>query len=331
MRRIIAVIDRDGEYRERLAAAINGQETGLKAVTFSDPESFLRHAGEYDVRLVLVAEPLSEKLGNAAPGEVRIVLSEDGLVSGGSGPAAVRKYSRTDEILRRALEIYSEKNPDRLLRIGGGPCRITGVFSPVGRCGKTTLAVTLGLLHAREGRTLLLLFDEYAGVFRHIASRAVSDMTDVIYAFRQGDCSWSRLAGAVSRFGELDYIAPVRYAEDLTRVTQQEVSSLVSAIAEEGGYLHIVVDMGIYGRIPAELTEICSALYMPYARDPEGLCKKEELEEALRAAGRTELEEKIRSVVLPPPETPGELMLRPGDYLRGPLRSLAEGLIRDEK
>ena len=61
--------------------------------------------------------------------------------------------------------------------------RIIGVYSPVGRCGKTSLALAMGQLLAREEKLLFITLDTFTGFFPvFVDEQWKRDLSDLIYS-----------------------------------------------------------------------------------------------------------------------------------------------------
>ena len=211
MRRIIAVVDNDISYASRLADFFNSHDAGgLKTVAFSGPETLKKVSTHDAVRVLIASEENLALIRGRELAEVTLILSEDGFKAEESDRPAVFKYARADRILHRVLEQYSLCSGGHLGRVGSCEGRIIGIYSPVGSCGKTELAITLGLLLAEKEKTLLITLDEFGGIFRRMVPEAENDLSDDIYSFEKGQYSWSRLSGTVYPFGNLEFIPPVR-------------------------------------------------------------------------------------------------------------------------
>lgn len=305
MRRILAIVDENGEYAVRLAAYFNEQSSiGFRASAFTDLESFKSFRNSAKIEILLLSEAAAAKAQGLTDGSKVILLSEDGFIPGADkrpfGAAAVFKYRPADTLAREIMNIYSEAAGEIMARAGSGGCEIYGIYSPVNRCGKTTMALTLGLVHARRGRTLLISLEEYAGVFLNIQPDSDSDLSDIIYCFLQGSYSWSRLKGAVHSFGQLDYIPPVRCMEDVSQISSEEIARLIRRIAEESGYASILIDFGSFGRRASELLEVCGRIFMPVpADDPAARLKLEAFQEYLERSGKTEIKDHLVKCELP--------------------------------
>ena len=92
--------------------------------------------------------------------------------------------------------------------------------------------------------------------------------------------------------GNLDYIAPVRYPEDLDQMSGRELAGLLKQIAGESIYEVLVVDVGSVRRELFELMECFDTIYMPIKDDCVSAAKLEEFEDHLRAAGKQGIEGK---------------------------------------
>ena len=331
MRRVMAVLDRDKEYASRLAAYLNDQERiGFRTTALSSPEALKEFRKTARVEILLLSEDLAGKVHGLTEGAKAILLSDDGFVQGGAqrpyGAPAVFKYLPADRIAREIMNLYAEDESRCVSRARRDQCEIFGVYSPVNRCGKTTLALTLGLVHARRGRTLFLTLEEFPGVFRNIQGNMAEDeedLSDVIYRYLQGAYSWSRLKSAVHSFGPLDYIPPVRCAEDITQVSSEDLARLFRRIAEEGGYASIILDFGSFGRRAAELLDLCSRIFMPVVEDPASSLKLDSFQEFLHRSGKEELKDRLVKCV--PPWEPEKA----GDYARGLISVYESGVLYD--
>ena len=304
MRRVMVILDRDQEYVSRLAQYFNQHGvTGFKAAAFSSPEAYREFLPGVSVEILLVSELLAPALHGMAGDAKVILLSEDGFVRGGEsrpfGAPAVFKYQPADRMAREIMRLYADSDPRMISRVRNGQCEILGIYSPVNRCGKTTLAITLGLVRAERGKTLLLSLEEYAGVFRSLNREAGEDLSDVLYSFLKGSYSWSRLKSSVHSFGRLEYIPPVRCMEDISLLPAEDLQQLLRVIAEEGGYTTLILDFGSFGRRAVELLELCSRIFMPVLEEPLSALKLLSFFEYLDQSGKEELKDRIVKCRLP--------------------------------
>ena len=120
--------------------------------------------------------------------------------------------------------------------------------------------------------------EEYSGFSRLVCGDYRADLSDVLYLYRQGTYNWMRLKSMVHNWGSMDYIPPVRYGEDLSQVTPEEMAMLIDRIARESGYDKVVVDVGQMGRGALPVLSVCDVVYMPVREDCVSAAKIEEFE-----------------------------------------------------
>ena len=328
MRRIIAIVDPDRSYAGKLSEYINTHENGgLKAVTFSDAENFKSNCSGYDTRILLIDENEFKKFHEGDSRGVVICLSEDCFSA--TANRTINKFSRADLITQYILGEYAEHAPVVLSHISIKRSHTIMVYSPVNRCGKTTFSILMSQVLGRKGKCLLIVLDEFSGAFRNIAAEAVSDFSDVIYSYRQGRYSWAKLSQSVCRFGNADYIAPVRYSEDLSVIDTAQMIELLSRIICESGYDSIILDMGCYGKHVADVTEICDEIYMPILNDGISKCKVDEFKESLEQNGRTDILPRIKELELPHEERLDNPECTEEEYSYGKLYDYTRNLFPD--
>lgn len=304
MRRVMAVIDRDSEYASRLVAYLNAKACiGFKASAFSNLEAFGAFRKTVHVEILLISENMAPSAQGMTDGAKVILLSEDCFTENKdsrpfSAPV-IFKYLPADCLSREIMRLYADDRGLLVTRIRSFPCDILGIYSPVNRCGKTTLALTLGFVKASQGKTLFISLEEYAGIFSHISGASDGDLSDVIYCYLQGSYSFSRLKSMIHSFGPLDLIPPVRCAEDISQISSEELCKLFRLISEEGGYSYMIIDFGSFGRRALELIELCDRVFMPVTEDPFSELKLHSFFEYLEKSGKEELKEHLIKCVLP--------------------------------
>ena len=172
----------------------------------------------------------------------------------------------------------------------GAKASVIGIYSPVNRCLKTSFALTMGQLLSRNERVLYMNLEEYSGFSRLISSQYTQGLSDVLYLYRQGAYSWLKLKAIVYSWGSMDYIPPVRYAEDLNQVSPEDLAMLLERIALESGYEKIqmcIRDRDMGGRDEVEAMKACYFLDKPDALCVAGLVAGQKSDAQMMARVRT--------------------------------------------
>ena len=326
MKQIMAVYDVDPLYAARLAEVIGRKErTPFEAVAFSSLEKLREFAASHPVSLLLISEEVGlEEIGLIGAKKV-VTLEGGGPEKAQSLYPGVYKYQSSDGLMREVLACYSETE-ECAGSFRGVSSRLIGVFSPLGRCGKTSFAITLGALLAREGRTLYLTFEPCSGLPALTGEDYRTGLSDLLYFCRQGTYNRLRLDSVIHTMGGLDYVPPARYPEDLEWDGEPAGSELLRAVSRDSGYETIVVDAGPFSGDLLQELDLCQIIYMPVEEDRLSLAKVQAFEEYLDQTGNSGLRARIRRLRLPRPscmwETDGcgypdrLLWGEMGDYVR---------------
>lgn len=299
----MAVYDQDPIYAGRLADYVNQREKlPFTAMAFSSLEELESYGKEHPIEILLAGEEAREQL-KAHKGQIRtrytIMLCE-GEFTQAKEENSIYKYQSGDCIMREVMACYCMDQVEPGLALLASRAKVMGVYSPVNRCGKTSLALTMGQVLARNMSVLFISLEEYSGFSRLVqGENGTRDLSDVLYLYRQGEFHWMKLKSMICTRGGMDYIPPVRYGEDLNQASPEETASLIRQIAGESGYDRLVVDLGHMGRGAGAFIEVCDVLYMPVLEDPVSQAKTEEFEEFLQAAYGGAMGERVRKLSLP--------------------------------
>ena len=304
MRRYVVILHPDAALGKRLAAFWSQQKSlALPVRAFSERAAYERFLASSAVEILLFSEHFAAEIQGLVGNSFAVLLSEDGFVGESARNAvsvpALFLYRPADALARSIMALYAEARGNSLVAVSRGECEILGIYSPVHRCGKTTLALSLGLARAARGKTLLLSLEEYAGVYGRIAAESSNSLSELLLAHCTGRYRWSELQSRLSSFGALKLLPPVRSAEDLSLLPPEELAALVQRIADESAYRNLILDFGSFGRRALELLEICDRVFMPVLGDPLSALKLASFREYLERSGREKLLEKIETMELP--------------------------------
>lgn len=334
MKQVMAVYDVDPSYADRFAEVINQREKiPFTVMAFPSLEDLRSYAQEHPVELLLINSSVSREAVEGIGARYVVALADGETVQADWEYPTVYKYQSSDNIIREVMVSYCEREVDAKLPELAARAQVIGVYSPIGRCLKTSFALTLGQLLAKETKTLYLNLEEFTGLSCLTQTQYQSDLSDLMYYYSQGTYSTLRLNSMIHSIGDLDYIPPARYPEDLAQVKTEKMSELISRIAAESVYEMVILDVGTFGRNVIPLLKICQAVYMPVKEDGISAAKLEEFFLLLETSGHGGLMEHIHKLKLPYHSSFGRrenyleelLWGELGDYVRQLLRG---GLLR---
>ncbi|MFR5601826.1 MAG: hypothetical protein ACLTKI_05480 [Lachnospiraceae bacterium] len=300
MKRVMAVYDIDPFYADRFADFANQKEkVPFTVVPFTTMERLKAYLEDHTVELLLVSQFVEKRDLEKLPIKQIITLTEGEVAKLENTYPNVYKYQSTDGVIREVMSLYCGQTQEELQVVTGIKAGILGVYSPVNRCLKTSFALTAGQVLGQDARVLYLTFEEYSGFSKMVGETFQSDLSDLLYYYHQGKFNLPRLNAVVHSLGNLDYVPPARYPEDLYQVTAQELADFIGRLAKETNYDTVLVDLGQMGRRSVEILEVCDIIYMPVKDDCVSVAKLEEFEEYLQLSNRQPLLEKIQKLKLP--------------------------------
>lgn len=154
----LLLADLDALYLTKLADYLQSRHGASFSVSIATTQEGLQkhleqHRDALDI--LLVGPDMTEGLYPGA-GTVTAVLGDAGR-HWGNYPAVAR-YQRADGLATQLLQLYLERNPERrFLANGAGACRLIGVYSPSGGCGKSAVAAGLSAVAGQFGKSALYM------------------------------------------------------------------------------------------------------------------------------------------------------------------------------
>ena len=299
MKKIMAVYDADSRYADRLAEFVNQRsQVPFQVVAFTSLEKLKEFAAREKIDLLLAGSGVEKEQLDGIPAAQVVWLSENGVAE--EGEAVVYKYQASDDLLREVMSWYRPQEIPVLMTAAGRRSRITGVYSPIGRCGKTSFALTLGQILAKKRACLYLNLEAYSG-FEYLMERKFEQtLGDLLYYLRLGsDQLVTKMGSMVQSINNLDYLPPVLSMEDIQSTTAEEWIRLLQQIIDYSNYDVIILDLGDSVSQLYQLLEQCTRIYMPIRADPVSQAKIQQFEHTLQVWEKQAVLDRIRKIKPP--------------------------------
>jgi len=304
---VFAVCDPDKEYTAAFLNYLTRRNViPMETVAFTESTALLRYAKEKPVDMLLIHPGLLTREVKELPAASVVLLTEGNIPPDTVDYPMVSKYQRCSEVIRQAMAQWkgAAGTDGRSIAVKRS-MEILGVFSPVGRSGKTLFALTLAQILGRSMPALYVNFESYSGFSALMEENGESCLSDLLYYSGQesalGNGSLMRcLAGTVRKAGRIDYIPPVKLPWDMREALSDEILNLLDAVALESGYEVLVADIGNEVENVLHVLERCSRVIMPVFRDRISLAKTAQFEKALKDWGAEDVLNNI--VQIRPPE-----------------------------
>lgn len=285
---------------------------------FGDREALKQYLSSNTAEMMLIAPGMLDEEITHLSVERIMLLSGGGEKEYKAGFPMVYKYQPSNRLMAEVMEYYADQTSAQTQWIPGKNVEIIGVYSPLGRCGKTCFALTLGQILAEKRTVLCLNLEGCAGFERLLGKTYESDLADVMYFIRQnrGNILF-KLNAAVQRLGKLDYVPPVFSRGDLKEVRTEEWGRLLEQVTMTGGYDTVILDIAEAAEEPYALLLQCTKIYTPILPDVISEAKVEHYETQLKRMEYEDILKKTTYVKLPFCEPEGN-----GDYY---MEQLAQG------
>lgn len=260
---IMAICDRQAAYTSQLISLFQSKkELPFEIHGFTKNEYLQDFCDKNKVALLLVSEPdYREELQDK---EIdRILVLREGTKGLPENIATVNKFQPAGMLYREIMQVYSEgekivpfqKSKKREIRL-------IGVYSPLHCCMQTSFTLAAGELLAKKSKTLYLNFECFSGFEMLLGRRFGGNLTDILYYY---DCAREKLSykleSIVQKIGELYFIPPASSYEDFRDMKEGEWLSVITEIAQTGGYETVLLDLTEQVRGVYPLLEACDKIY----------------------------------------------------------------------
>ena len=296
--RNLVICDREIRYADSLGENISSRDDlAVKVYVCSNLEKVLELAREKPIHLLVVEEGYAYQERKQIEANQVFVLARERVADLGQEECPVGKYQCADEIIREIFEVYIDKTKEHVMRtMKKSRARLTAVYSPIHRIGKTTFAVSLGKECAKKKKVLYLNLEEYAGM----PDEEGLNLGDILYYMKQGNGNLGiRLQAAVRRNEELDYLVPIPVPQDIKEVSEKDWEMLLTELVENSVYELVILDVsesiqGLFG-----ILERCDRIYMPVLEDAVSQRKMNRYDNNLKQLNMEKLERKTTRFVMP--------------------------------
>ena len=332
MKKLMVVYDEDPFYAERLSDYVNRKESGIfKAQAFSSKDKLEAFSRENKVDVLLTGVPEHAEGIPALRSAKKIQLTEE-RNSTDQG-MEIYKYQSGDDIIREVMSVYCDLpgGQDALPGLTPKDKRIIGVYSPIGRCGKTMLSLSIGQVLSKEEKVLFISLDTFTGFTHILDEQWKRDLSDLLYYYKQGRFHGLRLNSITYYLGDMAWIPPLRYPDDYSQVTAEEMAGFLVEILNESVYETIVLDIGNYDRRVLPLLDVCQVVYMPVKEDMMSQAKVKEFEDYVEKFASQGMMERFHKIHVPIMVGSKRMEHFPQELLWGDMGDFVRGLLKGQR
>lgn len=330
-RNIFAVCDLEVSYACNFMEYMNRKRNiPFEIQAFTNVTALQEFCREQEIELLLISDKAMCDAVKELPVGKLVILSEGVHYPGLDQYPSVYKYQASDNVIREVMEVYGaekEQHPqDCILK---KKTEIIAIYSPVGRVQKTSFALALGQILAKERAVLYINMENYSGFEQIFAEGCERNLSDLLYYLRQENTNLvHKINGMVQSLQNLDYIPPVFVPSDIQSTTGEEWLRLLEELCRYSSYEAVILDLGDGVQDLLRILDACDRIYMPVRKDALSEAKIRQFENHLRTWEYTSLQENIIKLHLPYHNTGGTgkncfqglVWSELGDYVRQLLR-----------
>lgn len=331
-KQIFAILDLELTYACNLMEIFSDRRSiPFEALIFSNLESIREYTQKHAIDLLLVsARMMCEELRQMKIRKI-VILSEGEVLKEYEEYPAVYKYQASDNLVAEVMNYYASQTDSQVNFFKRRQVKMIGVYSPVGRCGKTAFALTLGQILSKQQPVLYLNLEDYSGFAGLLDQQPSSDLADVMYFVRQNKGSIAvKIHAAVQKLGDMDYISPAFSAGDLREIPAADWMRLLEELENSSTYGVVLLDFGSGMQELFSILSLCSRIYTPVCSDAAAKAKLKQYESLLSEMEYEEIQEKTRKLILPFVELYGS-----GEYMmerlvQGEMGRFVKNLLAEE-
>lgn len=263
----VGICDDDFCYAVRLMEFFNSnKDIPLMAVSFSGEEAVAEYLENNDLDILLTSKDIDT--ANAA--YVKVMLRECA-----GGEHDILKYQSATEIARQLVNSLGRKIS------GGKSSRFIAIYSPVGRCGKTTLGIEL----CRESPEYIYINLED---FSSIQADSSNQKVDELFMYYLATCN-EKIVDLFEAITKREQDARVIVGANGLYDRSFDLKSLSwldELLSRTGSDYKFVLDIGVAIRLNGEGSDVINQIIVPYIEDEASKHKVANFRKYLETLGK---------------------------------------------
>lgn len=319
MNHVLAVCDSEVEYAYQLVDYFSNKKGfPFQVQLFTSQETLRQYACNHPICLVLIAEKdFSESILEMSI-ENLVILREDGEKEP-EGIKVMDKYQSCESMIKELMRWIAGEGILGSALSNGKELKLIGVYSPVGKCLKTSFSFVLGQLLSKKHKVLYLNMESYSGLGQLLQKEFSTDMSELIYYLQNSKEKFIYRMGSVTESaGGLDILPPFDSFLDFVSVSCEEWIQLFGEIERSSDYEYLILDLsdGVQGLF--DILRLCNVIYTLSREDGFSMAKINQYEEVLKKCSYEDIWKKTKHCTIP------EIKNLPSGLLRLTYTELAE-------
>ena len=300
MNHVLAVCDSETEYVYKLVDYFSNKKSfPFRIQLFTSAETLKEYSVHYPISIALIAQKDFSKEIKAYPIEHFVILGEDDKEEF-KDIKSIYKYQCSEQIVQELLSWIAEKGILGRVMVNSKELKLIGIYSPVGRCLKTSFSVVLGQLLSKKHKVLYLNMESYSGLKKLFQKEFKSDMSELIYYLQNSKEKFIyRMGSMTQRAGELDILPPFDSFLDFISVSREEWIQLIGEIEKGSDYEYLILDLSDAVQGLFDILRLCDVVYTLSREDGFSMAKIVQYEEVLKKSNYEDIWKKTKHCTIP--------------------------------
>lgn len=300
MNHILAVCDSEIEYAYQLVDYLSNKKGfPFQVQLFTSKKTLLEYVSYHPVAVTLIGEKdYSDEISEFPVGHI-LVLRED-YGKDLKGLKTLDKYRSCEFIIKELLDSIAKEGTLGRIASNHKELKLIGVYSPVGKCLKTSFSFVLGQLLSKKHKVLYLNLESYSGLSKLLQKEFTADMSELIYYLQNSREKFIyRMGSLTEQAGELDILPPFDSFLDFVSVSGEEWIQLFQEIEKGSDYEYLILDLsdGVQGLF--DILRLCNIVYTLSREDGFAMAKIAQYEEVLRRSNYEDIWKKTKHCMIP--------------------------------
>lgn len=300
MNQILAVCDSEIAYAYQMVNYLTSKKNfPFQVQLFTSNLTLTEYAIHHPIAVLLISQKDFSKELKELSIEHVIILRES-FEPDASDIKTIYKYQSTEAIIGELLEWVMEKGTLRRVATDGKSMKLIGIYSPVGRCLKTSFAFVLGQMLSKKHKVLYMNMESYSGLGNLLQKEFKTDMSELVYYLQNTKEKFIYHMGSMTqRAGELDILPPFHSFLDFISVSKEEWMELFREMERGTDYEYLILDLsdaiqGLY-----DILRVCDVVYTLGRDDGFSMAKIKQYEEILKKSNYEDVWRKTKCYTIP--------------------------------
>lgn len=300
MNQILAICDSETAYGYQLMDYFcNKKGLPFQVQLFTSKNTLMEYAGCHPVCAALVAQKdYDSQISKQEIEHIVILQEEPGEIP--HTHETIYKYQSSEEIVKKLLEWAAKEGITGRIEKGGKELKLIGIYSPVGRCLKTSFAFVLGQALSKKHKVLYLNMESYSGLGKLLQKDFNSGLSELIYYLQNAREKFMYHMGSMTqRVGELDILPPFDSYLDFVSVGREEWMQLIHEIEKGSDYEYLILDLSDAVQGLYDILRLCDYVYTLSREDGFAQAKIAQYEEILKKSNYEDILKKTKCCTIP--------------------------------